>query len=194
MEVRQALFAKLTFKASIFFLRSSASSLDSWLSEPSLSYWNTQQQHVREVKKLCRTQSEDCTLSPLSRALICCRSLKFCKRICLSLDKYSWGQIQKPVKTYLNRDVDTNGALIGSTYTGNFTCTFKLQPFSQGQNSTEHVTIRCSLHSKMDNKNTCNQNTGTQNMGHSSLLWGTAHNYQKRTRAMLWISGITGAK
>lgn len=52
METRQTLFAKLTFKASIFFLRSSASSLDSWLSEPSLSYWNTQQKHVRELEKV----------------------------------------------------------------------------------------------------------------------------------------------
>lgn len=166
METRQTLFAKLTFKASIFFLRSSASSLDSWLSEPSLSYWNTQQQRVRELKKSCSIRSEnvtgeDCTLSLLSRALICCRSLKFCKRICLSLDKYSWGQKQKLAK-HTCRGVDKNGALTGGTYTRNFTCTLKLQPFSQGQNSTEQVTIRCLLHSRMKNKNTCNQNAGTQ--------------------------------
>lgn len=47
---RQSLFAKLTFKASIFFLRSAASSVDSWLSEPSLSYWNTQRERVRGLK------------------------------------------------------------------------------------------------------------------------------------------------
>lgn len=155
MEIRQTLFVKLTFKASTFFLRSSASSLDSWLSEPSLSYWNTQRKHVRELKKWCSVRSEsvtgeDYTLSPLSRALICCRSLKFCKRICLSLDKYSWGQIQKLAKHTCTEVRIKIRAPISSTYTRNFTCTLKLQPFSQGQNSTEHGTIRCLLHSKME--------------------------------------------
>jgi len=48
---------RLTFKASVFFLRSSASSLFSWLSEPSLSYWkkkkkkkNRCQRRKRRVK------------------------------------------------------------------------------------------------------------------------------------------------
>lgn len=91
---------RLTFKASIFFLLSSASSVDSWLSEPSLSYWNTKQPHHKKRSRKWKIwehllikvifRAHGCTFSPLSRALICWRSLKFSKRICLSFFKYSW--------------------------------------------------------------------------------------------------------
>lgn len=84
---------RLTFTASIFFLLSSASSVDSWLSEPSLSYCKNKR--LRGLKRQGEADGErrptegERTFSPLSRALICCRSLKFCRRICLSLDRYS---------------------------------------------------------------------------------------------------------